>query len=190
MVKQLKTAVLFTAVTTLLCGILYPLAVTGAARLLFPHRANGSFILAKDKVAGSQLIGQPFVSPIYFHPRPSAAGTGYDSLASGGSNLGPTNRQLVDRIQSQAAELRAENPARPIPADLLTTSASGLDPDISPEAADFQVPRIARARTVPEPELRALIRAHTTPRQFGLLGEPRVNVLELNLALDRVHPPQ
>jgi K+-transporting ATPase ATPase C chain len=188
MLKQLKTAVFFTAVTTILCGILYPLAVTGAAKLFFPQRANGSLVLANGKIVGSALIGQPFVSPLYFHPRPSAAGTGYDSLASGGSNLGPTNHQLAERIQSQAAELHAENPAKPIPADLLTTSASGLDPDISPDAADFQVPRIASARAISEPELRALIYAHTTSRQFGFLGEPRVNVLELNLALDRTHP--
>ena len=188
MIKQLKIAILFTAVTTILCGILYPLAVTGAAKLFFPDKANGSLILSNGKIVGSRLIGQAFVSPAYFHPRPSAAGTGYDSLASAGSNLGPTNRQLADRIRSQAADLRAENPGTPIPADLLTTSASGLDPDISTAAAEFQVSRVARARGISEPELRALIRAHTTPRQFSLLGEPRVNVLELNLALDRAHP--
>jgi K+-transporting ATPase ATPase C chain len=187
-VKQLKVAVLFTAATTILCGILYPLAVTGAAKILFPHPAGGSLVLANGSVVGSHLIGQPFVSPIYFHPRPSAAGTGYDSLASGGSNLGPTNHQLAERIQTTAANLRAENPSKPIPADLLTASASGLDPDISPEAADFQVPRIASARGISELELRALIRAHSIPRQFGFLGEPRVNVLELNLALDAAHP--
>jgi len=188
MVKQLKIAIFFTAVTTILCGVLYPLAVTGAAKLLFSDRANGSLVSAKGKIIGSKLIGQSFVSPVYFHPRPSAAGAGYDSIASGGSNLGPTNRQLADRIQSQAAELRAENPTKPIPTDLLTTSASGLDPDISPEAADFQVPRIARARSMSEPDLRALVRAHTKPRQFGFLGEQRVNVLELNLALDAAYP--
>jgi K+-transporting ATPase ATPase C chain len=187
MIKQLKIAILFTAVTTILCGILYPLAVTGAAKLFFPAKANGSLLLANGKIVGSRLIGQAFVSPVYFHPRPSAAGTGYDPLVSGGSNLGPTNRQLADHIQSQAADLRAENPGTPIPPDLLTTSASGLDPDISPEAAEFQVPRVARARGISEPELRGLIRAYTTPRQFSLLGEPRVNVLELNLALDRAH---
>src|SRR2546421_7477635 len=163
MVKQLKIAILFTAVTTILCGILYPLAVTGAAKLLFADRANGSLVTVKGKIIGSNLIGQSFVSPIYFHPRPSAAGTGYDALASGGSNLGPTNRQLADRLQSQAAELRAENPAKPIPADLPTTSASWLDPDISPKAADFQVPRIARAGSLSEPHLRALVRAPTQP---------------------------
>lgn len=187
MVKQLKIAVLFTAVTTMLCGILYPLVVTGAAKLFFPAEANGSLVGINGKIVGSRLIGQAFVSPAYFHPRPSAAGAGYDPLVSGGSNLGPTNRQLAGRIQSQAADLRAENPGTPIPSDLLTASASGLDPDISPEAADFQVPRVARARGVSEPELRVLIRVHTTARQFGLLGEPRVNVLELNLALDRAH---
>jgi len=188
MVKQLKIAILFTAVTTILCGVLYPLAVTGAAKLLFSDRANGSLVSTKGKITGSKLIGQPFTSPVYFHPRPSAAGAGYDSLASGGSNLGPTNRQLADRIQSQSAELRTENSTKPIPADLLTTSASGLDPDISPEAADFQVPRIAHARSISEPDLRALVRAHTKPRQFGFLGEPRVDVLELNLALDVAYP--
>src|SRR2546423_13773838 len=145
MVKQLKIAILFPAVTTILCGILYPLAVTGAAKLLFADRANGSLVRVKGKIIGSNLIGQSFVAPIYFHPRPSAAGTGYDSLASGGSNLGPTNRQLADRIQSQAAELRAENPAKPIPTDLLTTFASGFHSDNSPENAEFQVPPLARA---------------------------------------------
>ena len=188
MLKQLKVAFWMTVVTTTLCGIIYPLAVTAAARILFPRRANGSLASINGKIVGSKLIGQSFVSPDYFHSRPSAAGNGYDPLASGGSNLGPTNRQLSDRIQSDAAKLHAENSAGPIPADLLTTSASGLDPDISPEAANFQVPRIAKARSVSEPELRSLIQAHTISRQFGILGEPRVNVLELNLALDVAHP--
>ena len=188
MLKQLKIAVLFTAVTTILCGILYPLAVTGAAKLLFPNPASGSLVIASGKIVGSKLIGQPFVSPIYFHPRPSAAGSGYDSIASGGSNLGPTNHALADRIKSDAAALHAENPHAPIPADLLTTSASGLDPDISPEAADFQIPRVAKARSISESELRSLVQAHTIHRQFGFLGEPRINVLELNLALDVAHP--
>ena len=186
--KQLKVAILFTIVTTVLCGILYPLAVTGAARLFFPNPANGSLVTANGKIVGSKLIGQPFASPFYFHPRPSAAGSGYDALASGGSNLGPTNHALADRIKSDAASLHAENPGAPIPADLLTTSASGLDPDISPDAAYFQIPRIAKARSISEADLRALVQAHFTPRQFGVLGEPRVNVLELNLALDAAHP--
>lgn len=188
MLKQLKIAILFTIVTTILCGILYPLAVTGAARILFPLAANGSLLSVDGKPVGSKLIGQPFTSPAYFHPRPSAAGSGYDALASGGSNLGPTNHALADRIQADAAALHSENPNAPIPADLLTASASGLDPDISPDAALFQVPRIAKARAISESELRALVQTHTVRRQFGFLGEPRVNVLELNLALDAAHP--
>ncbi len=188
MLKQLKIAVLFTVVTTILCGILYPLAVTGAAKLLFPNPANGSLVVANGKIVGSTLIGQPFTSPAYFHPRPSAAGSGYDPIASGGSNLGPTNHALADRLKSDAAALQSENPNAPIPADLLTTSASGLDPDISPEAASFQIPRIAKARSISESDLRSLVQAHIRHRQFGFLGEPRINVLELNLALDAAHP--
>lgn len=190
MLKQLKIAFWMTILTTILCGIIYPLAVTGAAQLLFPRRANGSFLASNGKIVGSKLIGQSFASPAYFHPRPSNAGNGYDSLASGGSNLGPTNHQLSDRIQADAAKLRAENPNAPIPADLLTSSASGLDPEISPEAAQFQIPRIAKARAISEPELHSLIQTHVIARQFGFLGEPRVNVLELNLALDAAHPQQ
>ncbi len=188
MLKQIKIALWMTLVSTVLCGIIYPLAVTAVAKIFFPYRANGSLVSANGKVVGSQLIGQSFNSPAYFHSRPSAAGNGYDPRASGGSNLGPTNRQLADRIKADAEKLRADNPNGPIPADLLTASASGLDPEISPEAADFQVPRIAKARGISEPELRSLIRAHTLGRQFGVLGEPRVNVLELNLALDAMHP--
>ena len=188
MIKQLKVAFWMTIVTTILCGIIYPLAVTAAAKIFFPNRSNGSLVSAGGKVVGSKLIGQSFASPDYFHSRPSAAGNGYDPLASGGSNLGPTNRQLSDRIEADAAKLHTENPSIPVPADLLTTSASGLDPDISLEAANFQVPRIAKARSISEPELRSLIQTHTIARQFGILGEPRVNVLELNLALDAAHP--
>lgn len=188
MLKQLKIAFWMTIVTTILCGIIYPLAVTAAARLLFPRQSRGTIVVSNGKTVGSTLIGQSFVSPEYFHPRPSAAGNGYDPLASGGSNLGPTNHQLADRIQADTARLRAENPGVPVPADLLAASASGLDPEISPEAAYFQVPRVAKARSISEPELRALIRAHTLQRQFGFLGEPRVNVLELNLTLDAAHP--
>jgi potassium-transporting ATPase KdpC subunit len=188
--KQLKIALCMTIITTILCGVLYPLAVTAAAQLLFPHRANGSLIAVNGKIVGSALIGQSFSSSAYFHPRPSAAGNGYDPLASGGSNLGPTNHQLSDRIRTEAAKLHAENPNAPIPADLLTTSASGLDPEISLEAAEFQVPRVAKARAISEPELHSLIRKHAVARHFGFLGEPRNNVLELNLALDAAHPQQ
>lgn len=190
MLKQFKIAFWMTIITTVLCGIIYPLAVTGAARLLFTKQAGGTMATANGKVVGSKLIGQLFTSPEYFHTRPSSAGNGYDPLASGGSNLGPTNRQLSDRIQADAAKLHEENPSAPIPEDLLTASGSGLDPEISPEAAYFQVPRIARARSISEPELRSLIQKHIAPRQWGFLGEPRINVLELNLALDAAHAPR
>jgi K+-transporting ATPase ATPase C chain len=186
--KQLKVAFWMTIVFTILSGIVYPILVTGAAQLFFPHRANGSMLTANGKTVGSEWIGQSFSSLAYFHGRPSAAGNGNDPLASGGSNLGPTNHQLSDRIQTDAAKLHAENPGSPIPIDLLTTSGSGLDPEISPEAADFQIPRIAKARSISEPELRTLIRTHTLSRQLGFLGEPRVNVLKLNLALDEKFP--
>ena len=188
MLKQLKIAFWMTIVTTILCGIIYPLAVTGAARVLFAQKAGGTMLVTSGRAVGSKWIGQPFTSPEYFHPRPSAAGNGYDPLASSGSNLGPTNHQLADRIQADAAKLHEENPAVPIPADLLTASGSGLDPEISPDAAYFQVPRIAKARSISEPEVRSLIQKHIAPRQWGFLGEPRVNVLELNLALDAVRP--
>jgi len=186
--KQFKIAFWMTFVTTIRCGIIYPFAVTGAARVLFAKQAGGTMLTANGKVVGSKWIGQSFTTPEYFHPRPSAAGNGYDPLASGGSNLGPTNHQLADRIQADAAKLRTENPSMPIPADLLAASASGLDPEISPEAAYFQVPRIAKVRSISEPEIRSLIQKHITPRQWGFLGEPRVNVLELNLALDAGRP--
>jgi len=188
--KQIRTAILITLVTTLLFGIVYPLVVTGLAQLFFPAQANGSLITQNGKVVGSRLIGQSFSADWYFHPRPSAAGTGYDPVAAGGgaTNLGPTNRQLIDRVKADVEKLHAENPGAPIPVDLVTTSGSGLDPDISPAAAEFQVPRVARARHMSEADLRDLVAKHTTPRQFGIFGEPRVNVLELNLALDAVHP--
>jgi len=187
MKEQLKIAFWFTLLTTLLFGIGYPLAVTGLAQLLFPKQANGSFY-SDSQAAGSKLIGQPFSSANYFHSRPSAAGTGYDPLNSSGSNLAPTNHQLTDRVAAGVAQLRAENPGAPIPIDLVTASASGLDPDISPAAARFQVSRIARARRISPAELQKLVDAHTAPRQFGVLGEPRVNVLDLNRALDASFP--
>jgi K+-transporting ATPase ATPase C chain len=188
--KQLRIAILVTLVTTLLFGVLYPLVVTGLSQLFFPAQANGSLIMQNGKVVGSHLIGQSFSADWYFHPRPSGGGTGYDPVAASGgaTNLGPTNKQLIDRVKADVEKLRAENPDAPIPVDLVTTSASGLDPDISPAAADFQVPRIARARHMSAADLRALVAKHTTPRQFGILGEPRVNVLELNLDLDATHP--
>jgi|ERR1039458_3868135 K+-transporting ATPase ATPase C chain len=193
MKKNLITAVLMTIATTVLLGILYPLLVTGLAQLIFPKQANGELIKGKDGViVGSRLIGQPFSGPGYFHSRPSAAGTaGYDASASGGSNLGPTNAQLVTRVNGDVAKLQAENPGVPIPVDLVTTSASGLDPDISPAAAEFQIRRVAAERKVPEVEVARLVAENSENRQWGFLGEPRVNVLELNLALDarygRVH---
>jgi potassium-transporting ATPase KdpC subunit len=185
--EHLRIAVLMTAVTTILLGLAYPLAITGLAQVLFPDKANGQLIRQNGRVIGSRLIGQPFSGPGYFHSRPSAAGNGYDATASGGSNLGPTNRALIDRVTADVAKLEAENPGKPIPVDLVTSSASGLDPDISPAAAEFQVPRVARERGVSEDQLRVLIREHTRGREWGILGELRVNVLELNLALDSGH---
>ncbi|MGD0508767.1 MAG: potassium-transporting ATPase subunit KdpC [Terriglobales bacterium] len=186
MKKNLITAVLMTIATTVLLGVLYPLLVTGLAQLIFPKRANGQLIRGKDEVVvGSRLIGQPFSGPGYFHSRPSAAGAaGYDATASGGSNLGPTNAQLMTRVNGDVAKLQAENPGVPIPVDLVTTSGSGLDPDISPAAAEFQIRRVAAERKIPEADVRSLVAEHSENRQWGFLGEPRVNVLELNLALD------
>jgi len=186
--KNLLISVWMTLVTTVLFGVLYPLAVTGLAQLLFQRQANGQLIERDGKLVGSHIIGQPFSSPWYFHSRPSYAGTGYDALNSGGSNLAPTNHQLLERVQADAAKLAAENPGAPIPVDLVTSSGSGLDPDITPAAAEFQVPRVARERRISEAEVRRLVAAHTRGRDFGVLGEPRVNVLELNLDLDAAHP--
>jgi potassium-transporting ATPase KdpC subunit len=189
MKKNLITAILMTIATTILLGIIYPLVVTGIAKALFPNKANGQLIERDGKVIGSRIIGQPFTGAAYFHPRPSAAGNnGYDAANSGGSNLGPTNQKLIDRVKQDVAALQAENPGRPVPIDLVTASASGLDPDISPAAADFQVLRVARERGMSQDELRRLIAKHTESRQLGFLGEPRVNVLELNLDLDSTHP--
>lgn len=188
MKQQLKIAFWMTIVTTILFGLVYPLVVTGLAQTLFPKRADGELIRDHGKVIGSQLIGQGFSSPGYFYSRPSTAGTGYDGLNSGGSNLGPTNKQLMDRIHSDVQKFQAQNPGAAIPVDLVTSSASGLDPNITPAAAEFQVPRVARERHMTEDEVRALVAKHTEARQFGFLGEPRVNVLELNLDLDATHP--
>lgn len=188
MKKNLIIAVLMTIATTILLGIIYPLIVTGIAQVLFPNQANGQLIRRGGNVIGSRIIGQPFVGPAYFHSRPSAAGNGYDAANSGGTNLGPTNRKLIDRVSGDAAQLHSENPHSPVPVDLVTTSASGLDPDITPAAALFQVPRVARERGMGEDKLRQLIAKHTAKRQLGFLGEPRVSVLELNLDLDEHFP--
>jgi K+-transporting ATPase ATPase C chain len=188
MKKNLITSILMTLVTTILFGVAFPLLVTGLAQILFPKQANGQLITHNGQIVGSRLIGQSFSSPRYFHSRPSNAGTGYDAGNSGASNLGPTNQSLIARVQSDADRLQAENPSTPIPMDLLTSSASGLDPHISPDAAEFQVPRIAKERGASEDAIRQVIHQHTQSRQFGVLGEPRVNVLELNLALDEILP--
>ena len=191
MKKNLVTAVLMTLATTILLGIIYPLVVTGIARVAFPDKASGQLIQRDGKTVGSRIIGQPFTGPGYFHSRPSAAGTnGYDAANSGGSNLGPTNKTLIDRVKQSADTLQAENPGQPVPVDLVTTSASGLDPEITPAAADFQVRRVARERGISEEQLRQLVAKHTAGRQFQLLGEPRDNVLEMNLDLDATYPLQ
>jgi potassium-transporting ATPase KdpC subunit len=188
MKKNFLTAIWFTLVTTILLGVIYPLAVTGMSQLLFRDRANGQLIEINGKVIGSRIIGQAFTGPAYFHSRPSAAGTGYDPTSSGGSYLGPTNKALVDRVNADVQRLHAENPSVPVPIDLVTTSGSGLDPEISPAAAEFQISRVARERHISETDLRAMVARHTEGRQFGFLGEARVNVLELNLELDASHP--
>ena len=182
-----KTSIRFTLVTAILLGLGYPLFVTGVAALIFPHQAGGSLIKLNDgTVIGSELLAQSFTSDKYFHPRPSAAGNGYDATASGGSNLAQSSKTLIDRIQGSIDKLAKENPGKPVPIDLVTTSASGLDPDITPDAAYFQVPRVSKARGIAEDRINDLIQQHTTARQLGILGEPRVNVLLLNLDLDKL----
>jgi len=182
--KNLKIAILMTVVTTVLLGIIYPMAVTGLAQVIFPNKANGQLIYRNGQLVGSKIIGQAFTGPEYLDSRPSAAGNGYDAANSGGTNLGPTNQKLIERVDADAARLQAENPSQPVPVDMLTTSASGLDPDITPAAAEFQVPRIAKTRGISEQQVREIIQKHTAGRQWGFLGEPRVNVLEVNLELD------
>jgi K+-transporting ATPase ATPase C chain len=189
MKKNLLISIWFTLATTALLGIIYPLVVTGLAQMLFPKQANGELISQGGKLVGSHLIGQPFTAPGYFYSRPSAAGAaGYDPTASGGSNLGPTNKALIDRVDASVKALQPTNPNAPIPADLVTTSGSGLDPHISPAAAEFQIPRVAHERGMGEQDVRALVQKHMEGRQFGFLGESRVNVLDLNLDLDAAHP--
>lgn len=187
MVNELRPALVLIVLFTILTGLLYPMAITGTAQILFSHQANGSLLMRDGKVIGSELIGQRFASDRYFHGRPSATSPEpYNAANSVGSNLGPTSRVLLDRITTDLAEIRSQNPAAKVPVDLLTASGSGLDPDISPDAAFFQIPRIARARNLPEDRVRQLVDDHVEGRLLGLLGEPRVNVFLLNLALDRV----
>lgn len=188
MKKNLLIAIWFTLVTTALFGVVYPLVVTGLAQIFFPDKANGQLIERNGKLVGSRIIGQEFTGPGYFHSRPSAAGTGYDATASGASFLAPTNKALLERVKADVERTQAENPSQTVPIDLVTSSGSGLDPEISPAAAEFQVPRVARERGMSETEVRALVQKHTLGRQFGFLGELRVRVLELNLDLDAAHP--
>ncbi|HEV2487530.1 MAG TPA: potassium-transporting ATPase subunit KdpC [Terracidiphilus sp.] len=182
----MKTSILFTLVTAVLLGIGYPLVVTGIAAVMFPHKADGSLVLKNGQVIGSELLAQSFTSDRYFHPRPSAAGKGYDATASGGTNLAQSNAKLAQRIQGDIDKLAAENPGKPVPIDMVTTSGSGLDPDITPDNAYYQAARVAKARGLTEDQLVELIKQHTAGRDLGLLGEPRVNVLDLNLALDQM----
>jgi len=188
MKKNLITAALMTIVTTILLGIIYPLVVTALAQILFYDKANGQLISQNGKLVGSRIIGQPFISDAYFHSRPSYAGNGYDAANSSASNLGPTNHVLIDRVNANVAQLKTENPERRVPIDLVTSSGSGLDPHITPAAAEFQIPRVAKARGMSEQQLETTVAKHTEGRQLGFLGEPRVNVLELNLDLDAQSP--
>ena len=190
MKKNLLTAVWFTLVTTVMFGLIYPLGITGLAQLFFRDRANGQLIAKDGKLVGSRIIGQGFTGPGYFHSRPSAAGAGYDPTSSSGSNLAPTSKNLLERIKGDVHKLQVENPNAPIPVDLVTASGSGLDPDISPAAAEFQIRRVAHSRDMKEEDVRALVQRHTKGRDLGFLGEPRVNVLELNLDLDSIHTAQ
>ena len=186
--QNVIVAALMTLVTTLLLGIAYPLAITGVAEVIFPEKARGQIVERDGRPVGSRLIGQRFTSPVYFHGRPSAAGDGYDAANSGATNLGPTNRKLLAAVRQSVAAARQENPSGPVPVDLVTSSASGLDPHISPASAYFQVARVARARSASVDEVRRLVDRFVEPRQFGILGEPRVNVLLMNLALDEQFP--
>ncbi|MCD9187938.1 MAG: potassium-transporting ATPase subunit KdpC [Pyrinomonadaceae bacterium] len=186
--KNLVTSILIVLIFTVLLGIGYPFAVTGLAQILFPEKANGSLIRnEKGELVGSELIGQTFTGEKYFHSRPSAAGNGYDASASSGSNLGPTSAKLIDRVEADAETLQSENPSQKVPIDLVTTSGSGLDPHISPEAAEFQILRVAKARNISETDLRKTVAKFTEGRQFGIFGEPHVNVLLLNLELDKLN---
>jgi K+-transporting ATPase ATPase C chain len=184
--RQVLTSVLYTVVTVVGFGLIYPVVIWGITSVLFPHQANGSLIVQNGTVIGSELVGQNFSKPGYFHPRPSAAGKGYDPTSTGGTNFGPTSKKLIDATKSAIAAVRKENPdaTGPIPPDLVTSSASGIDPDISPAAAYYQVPRVAKARGLSQDAVRTIVASHITPRQLGILGEPRVNVLDLNRALD------
>ena len=188
MKRNLITAVLMTIATTVLLGLIYPLVVTGLAQVIFPKQANGQLIQQDGKLVGSSIIGQSFSGAAYFHSRLSATAVPDDAANSAGSNLGPTNQKLIDRVKQDVAALHAENPNQPVPIDMVTTSASGFDPHISPAAAEFQLPRVAKGRGTTEDHLRDLVAKHTEGRQLGFLGEPRVNVLELNIDLDRQFP--
>ncbi|HEY3989238.1 MAG TPA: potassium-transporting ATPase subunit KdpC [Acidobacteriaceae bacterium] len=186
--RNIITAVLYTVLGTIVLGIVYPYAVTGIAQLLFHDKANGQLIVHNGKLIGSGILGQAFTGPAYFHSRPSAAGTGYDASSSSGSNYAPTNKKLVDRVAADVSAAQTDHPNAPVPIDLVTASASGLDPDITPAAANFQVARVASQRHLSEDALRQIVARHTLHRQLGILGEPRVNVLQLNLDLDRTAP--